>query len=270
MTTLAAWVSVDSRRPSACYLVSDSRISWPTGSAWDSAQKLFISSRFPDIFGYCGDVQFPTLALRQILDRIDEGLLFPTNALAIERNQRIAEELRSAYNDYPAHRSEESTIVHFARDGEGHEATFNFWRIDWSSAFPIRSTRIDLPMSSVLGVTLGSGWRVLIDRNEEWKNAQGRTARGVFGSFCEAISSGEDPRSGGPPQLVGLYPRGVGKLFGLIIDGQRYLAGAAVSDDANVDQFEWRNNLFERMDPRTMVRLDGAQPQPRPKMRAKP
>ncbi len=266
MTTLAAWVSVDSRRPSASYLISDSRISWPAGSDWDFGQKLFVSSRFPDIFGYCGDVQFPTLALRQIVDRIDQGLLLPASALAPERNRRISEELRKAYSGYPAHGAEQSTIVHFARDGEGSDANFSLWRIDWSSSSSIQSVQLELPTSSVLGLTLGSGWKVLIRRNEEWKEAQGRTARGVFSSFCEAISSGEDPRSGGPPQLVGLYPRGTGRLFGLIIDGHRYLAGTAVPDDANVDQFEWRNNLFERMDPRTLQRLDGAQPQPRPRI----
>jgi hypothetical protein len=264
VTTLAAWVSVDSRRPSACYLVSDSRISWPTGSGWDFGQKLFVSSRFPDIFGYCGDVQFPTLALRQIVDRVDQGLLLSAGALAAERNRRIVEELRVAYHWYPAHGSKPSTIVHFARDAEGNRANFSLWRLDWSKSSPIQSTQLELPTSSVFGVTLGSGWKVLIDRNEEWKKGQGRTARGVFSSFCDAISSGEDPRSGGPPQLVGLYPHGAGRLFGLIINGHRYLAGAAVPNDANVDQFEWRNNLFERMDPRTLRRLEGAQPQPRP------
>lgn len=265
MTTLAAWVSVDSRRPSACYLVSDSRISWPKGSGWNSGQKLFVSSRFPDVFGYCGDVQFPTLALRQSLDRVDQGLLLSDSALAWERNRILAEDLGRSYRGYPAHVSDQSTIVHFARDGEGRGANFSLWRIDWSKSSPIQSTQLELPASSVLGVTLGSGWKVLIHRNEEWKKAQGRTARGVFSSFCDAVSSGEDPRSGGPPQLVGLYPSGAGRLFGVIVDGQRYLAGTAVPHDANVDQFEWRNNLFERMDPRTLRRLDGAQPQPRPR-----
>jgi hypothetical protein len=266
VTTLAAWVSVDTDRPSACYLVSDSRISWPTGSGWDSGQKLFVSSRFPDIFGYCGDVQFRTLALRQVLDRVDKGLLLPDSALAPERNRIIAEELRSAYHGYPLHGPGQSTIVHFARDGKGRGVKFSLWRIDWSQSSPIRSTQLELPTSSVLGVALGSGWKVLIHRNEEWKKAQGRTARGVFSSFCDAISSGEDPRSGGPPQLVGLYPVWAARLFGVIIDGHLYLAGSAVRDDANLDDFEWRNNLFERMDPRTLRRLDGAQPQPRPRM----
>jgi hypothetical protein len=268
VTTLAAWVSVDSRRPSACYLVSDSRISWPDGSGWNFGQKLFVSSRFPDLFGYCGDVQFPTLALRQIVDRVDQGLLLSTDASAAERHRRIADELRTAYHNYPAHGSEPCTVVHFARDGEGNRANFSLWRLDWSKSSAMQSTHLELPTSSVVGLTLGSGWKVLIHRNEEWKKAQGRTARGVFGSFCDAISSGEDPRSGGPPQLVGLYPGGAGRLFGVIIDGKRYLAGAEVPDDANVDRFEWRNHLFERMDPTTLKRLDGAQPQPRPVIQA--
>ena len=157
-----------------------------------------------------------------------------------------------------------STILHFSRDGDGKNASFQLWRIDWSKASSIQSTRLNLPDTSVLGITLGSGWKVLIDRNEEWRKAQGRTARGVFSSFCDAISSGEDPRSGGPPQLVGLYPRGPGRLFGVVLNGQRYLAGASVPNDGNLDEFEWRNCLFERMDPRKLRRLDTAQPQPRP------
>jgi hypothetical protein len=115
-------------------------------------------------------------------------------------------------------------------------------------------------------VTLGSGWQVLIQRNEEWRKAQGRTSRGVFSSFCDAIVRGEDARSGGPPQLVGLYPRGPARLFGVIIGGQRYVAGKAVPVDADVESFEWRNDLFERMDPMTLRRLSDAQPQPRPRI----
>jgi hypothetical protein len=266
VTTLAAWASVDSRRTSACYLASDSRISWSTSSGWDSGQKLFVSSRFPDIFGYCGDVQFPTLALRQVLDRVDHGLLIPARASARERNERVVEELGRAYRGYPAHGSGQSTVVHFARDGERKDAAFALWRIDWSSSSPIESTPMELPTASVIGVALGSGCSVLIDRNEQWKKAQGRTARGVFSSFCEAIGSGKDRFTGGAPQLVGLYPTGAGKLFGVIINGQRYIAGAVAPDDADFDQFEWRNNLFERMNPRTLRRLDAAQPQPRPRM----
>jgi hypothetical protein len=265
VTTLAAWVSISNPRPSACYLVSDSRISWPDGGGWNSGQKLFASRRFPDVFGYCGDVQFPTLALHQAVDFLDRGLLVAGNASSPQRHRRVAAELSEAYRSYPAHIAEPSTIVHFARDGEDSRSQFYSWRLDWSRSSPIKSTEIDLPTTSVLGLTLGSGWKVLVHRSEEWKKSQGRTARGVFSSFCDAISSGEDPRSGGPPQLAGLYTSGVGRMFGVIVDARRYVAGNVVTDDADFDEIEWRNNLFERMNPRTLKRLDGAQPQPRPK-----
>ena len=246
--------------------MSDSRISWPTGIGWDCGQKLFVSSRFPDIFGYCGDVQFPTLALRQIVDRIDQRLILPNNAPASERNQKISQELQIAYDRYPAHGAQQSTILYFARDDDGRLARLNLLRMDWSRSSTVRSTRIALPTDSALGVTLGSGGPILIRRNEEWKKSQGRTSRGIFGSFCEAISSGDDPRSGGPPQLVGLYPRGEGRMFGIVMGDHKYLAGAIVPVDANINQFEWRNRLFERVDPVTFQRLEGAQPQPRPRI----
>jgi hypothetical protein len=256
--------------PSACYLVSDSRISWPNEAIWNSGQKLFASRRFPDVFGYCGDVQFPTLALNQVVDLLDWGVLVSAGASSTERHQKIAEALSNAYQSYPAHIAEPSSVVHFARDAEGKHSQFRLWRLDWSKSSPIKSTELELPSTSVLGLTLGTGWKVLVHRNEEWKKSQGRTARGVFSSFCDAIESGEDPRSGGAPQLVGLYTSGVGKMFGVIVGGVRYVAGNVVMDDTALDEIEWRNNLFERMNPRTLKRLEGAQQQPRPRGQSKP
>jgi hypothetical protein len=264
MTTLAAWVSVDSEKPSACYLMSDSRITWPNAH-WDAGQKLFFSTRFADIFGYSGDVQFPTLALRQVLDRMDQGLLFAADADSVLRHRSICAELEAAYHGYPAHGADQSTILHFSRDGVGRHAKFSLWKLDWSRNLAIRSSSLSLPTSSVIGETAGSGWRILIDRNEAWKEAQGRTARGVFSSFCDAVESGEDPGSAGPPQLVGLYPSFLSRLFGIVWRKGRYLAGSLVPDGAQLDQFEWRNCLFERVDPHTLERIDGAKPQPRPR-----
>lgn len=264
MTTLAAWVSVDSEKPSACYLVSDSRISW-NNNCWDSGQKLFVSTKFPDIFGYSGDVQFPTLALRQAIDRMDQGLLFASDADSALRHSMIHSELQTAYQRYPAHRAESSTILHFSREGTGKHARFSLWKFNWSASCDVRSTSLDLPTSSVIGEIAGSGWKTLIHRNEDWKKAQGRTARGVFSSFCDAIESGEDPCSAGPPQLVGLYPSFSSRMFGVVWRNSRYLAGKKVPALAQVNNFEWRNALFERLDPLTLQRLEGAQPQPRPR-----
>lgn len=264
MTTLAAWVSVDSEKHSACYLVSDSRISWANGH-WDSGQKLFISCRYPDVFGYSGDVQFPTLALRQVIDRMDQGLLFASDADSILRHNTILAELQAASSDYPAHPTSPSTILHFSREGAGKFARFRLWKLEWSQDSAIKSTSLDLPTDSVIGQTAGSGWKTLIHRNESWKKAQGRTARGIFSSFCDALESGEDPGSSGPPQLVGLYPNFPSRMFGVVWRQNRYLAGKLVPDSAQFDHLEWRNSLFERVNPWTLQRLEGAKPQPRPK-----
>ena len=263
MTTLAAWVSVDSEKVSACYLMSESRITWPNAH-WDAGQKLFVSAKFPDIFGYSGDVQFPTLALRQVLDRMDQGLLFAADADSTLRHRSSCTELETAYREYPAHGPNRSVILHFSRDGAGRHAKFSLWKLAWSRDFALQSTALSLPTASVIGETAGSGWKILIDRNEAWKKAQGRTARGVFSSFCDALESGEDPYSAGPPQLVGLYPSFPSRLFGIIWRSGRYLAGSLVPDNAQLDQVEWRNGLFERVNPHTLQRTEGAQRQPRP------
>ena len=161
MTTLAAWVSVDSEKLSACYLMSDSRITWPSAH-WDAGQKLFVSTKFADVFGYSGDVQFPTLALRQILDRMDQGLLFAPDASSTQRHRLICEELETAYSAYPAHGADQSTILHFSRDSSGKHAQFSLWKVEWSRDSAIRSTSLALPTSSVIGETAGSGWKVSV------------------------------------------------------------------------------------------------------------
>ena len=76
MTLLASWLAVDSRAPSAVYIMSDSRISWDNRAFFDYGKKVFGCKNYPDIFGYCGDVLFPSIVLNQIVDIADHGLLF--------------------------------------------------------------------------------------------------------------------------------------------------------------------------------------------------
>jgi hypothetical protein len=77
----------------------------------------------------------------------------------------------------------------------------------------------------------------------------GRTSRAVFSAFCDSFRSGTDSFSGGAPQLVGLYRKGVGESFGIIYQNARYLFGVpAGPDEAALMALEWRNELFERCD----------------------
>ena len=76
MTLLASWIGIDTHGPTSAYIVADSRISWEYKKYFDYGKKVFASNCFPEIFGYAGDVLFPSIALSQILEMIDSKLLF--------------------------------------------------------------------------------------------------------------------------------------------------------------------------------------------------
>ena len=85
MTSLLAWVGVDSRHLSSIYLASDSRISWGDVANWDFGRKLFASTKYPEIIGYVGDVLFPSLEPdRKILCRF-EALEHQVNGSEIDK-----------------------------------------------------------------------------------------------------------------------------------------------------------------------------------------
>jgi hypothetical protein len=75
MTSLASWIGIDSRGQSSIYIVSDSRISWGENAVWNYGRKVFASRTTPEIFGYCGDVLFPSMFLSQVVDSISIGQL---------------------------------------------------------------------------------------------------------------------------------------------------------------------------------------------------
>jgi hypothetical protein len=89
MTTLFSWLSVDNRGPSSIYIVSDSRITWgSSGKRWDSGRKVF-ATKSADIFGYCGEVLFPSLVLSQLGDLIDRDILWSSDCAAENRHSKI-------------------------------------------------------------------------------------------------------------------------------------------------------------------------------------
>ena len=59
MTMLVSWIGVDTHGPTSAYIAADSRISWDASNAFDFAKKVFAAKKYPEIFGYAGDVLFP-------------------------------------------------------------------------------------------------------------------------------------------------------------------------------------------------------------------
>jgi hypothetical protein len=265
MTSLAAWVAVDARAASSFYLISDSRISFEDGRPhFDSAQKLFASSGYPDLFGYCGYVDFPAFALPRALRLINEGRLFSDGDDADVRNAKFNAALKESFDTYPS--KKDFTILHAARSGDGMKSSFFLWSSGWSLEQGWITQRLELPVESAIVLSVGSGGRVTLQHNERWRHLLPRTSRSVFSAFVDALESGEDPKSGGALQLVGLYRNGGGgRYFGVIQDGKRFLMGKEIMEMEQCVHFEWRNKLFEPCDFRTLERLPSAQRHHRPK-----
>jgi hypothetical protein len=101
MTTLISWVGVDSRSASSVYIASDSRISWGSSNCWDTGRKVFASKIRPDVFGYCGDVLFPTQVLGQLIEQIDQSILFSHGEPFRSRAKIVKQALAASLGNIP-------------------------------------------------------------------------------------------------------------------------------------------------------------------------
>jgi hypothetical protein len=124
---------------------------------------------------------------------------------------------------------------------------------------------LPFPLKSGLVLAIGSGGGMIKEFYGRWNISEiGNTSRNVFSAFCDALKSAEDPRSGGAPQIVGFYREGSAKSFGVVFGNERYLFGLPVKPDAEWDQVEWRNELFERCNAESGLVLVDAQRHARP------
>jgi hypothetical protein len=68
---------------------------------WDSGRKLFASSATTDIFGYCGEVLFPSLALGQLDNLLSRRVLVETGENAADRHEVIRDVLERFVRNLP-------------------------------------------------------------------------------------------------------------------------------------------------------------------------
>lgn len=267
MTSLIAWLGVDSRGPSSFYLASDSRITWtPSNGSWDCGQKLFCGVDYPDLFGYAGDVVFPFIFLSQAIRLLPIRGSAAALLTAQERHETFLKMAVEALHLYPPERRNTFSFLHCVREHGGMASQFHLWRTDWSTLSGWTDSKVEMPAKSALVGALGSGEPAIISEDRRWRaTGIGGTSRAVFGSFCDALNSNQDLKSGGSPQLVGLYRKGNGNHFGIIHRQQCFVSGLPVSSKAAAGMaIEWRNHLFELCDPSSMSRASGAQRHARP------
>jgi len=269
VTSLVAWVGADSRGPASFYFASDSRISWQPSEKWDFARKLFASSRHPDILGYYGDVLFSSQDLSQVIDLVDADNLFDADATPELKFEEISTIFKKSYSTYPEKYRSRFAIIHCSRCNSGMSASFKLFELSWESVKGWQSREVQVPSKSGIVTVYGSGSERVKAWVERWNATKaGRTSRSVFSAFCDSLSSGGDPATGGAPQLVGVYRQGPAETFGVIYDGKRFLHGLCVDEAHHLDAVEWRNELFERCDWTTGLRLPGAQRHARPHIQA--
>lgn len=266
MTSLIAWIAVDSRGPASVYLASDSRITWARrDGAWDYARKLFACSKHPHILGYCGDVIVPTQTLSQIVDLIDSDLFLDPAEGNAGCVAKIASTVQRALDYYPGFAKQPFDVLHCSREGEGVGCNFHLTQLSFQPGSPPAIHTLPLPSGSGVVSVLGSGAASVQSNLDKWnKSVSGGTSRAVFSAFCDSVKSGADPASGGPPQVVGIWRMFPPKTFGAVWEQRRFFYGTEVNQILAVPAIQWFNERMEICDPVTLRRRDGAQPQPRP------
>lgn len=254
MTTFIAWVGVDSRGTSSVNFATDSRISWG-GSGhlhWDRARKTFSSTFSADIFAYVNDVMFPSMVLSQIVNVIDNGVLFGDEDGCEVRFDKVVEYIKNSHKLYPEEYHESFCIFHATRSGTGLDSDFSINTVGWdkkTTRWEIK--RLLIPSTSSAIIIDGSGKDTVSKWSKRWdSSSQGGTSRAIFSSFCNAVYSNEDKFTNGAPQIVSLYRKDFGKTIGFIDREKIFVSGAELPNPTNNSnsKIEWRNRYFERCD----------------------
>ncbi len=268
MTLLVCWAGIDTHGTSSLYMAADSRISWKAPAQFDYARKVFAFSKWPDVLGYCGDVLFPSIALSQIVELADAGLLFSDNFSPRQKFQAIVDKLNDLFRQYPALHSGLSenslSVVHGSRDPHNNKSFFSH-TIRWSEKKGWHGENKPMPTASGVLFSLGTGADEFTTNLKRYEGGPTKkTSRAVFHCFCDTLANTSETTVGGSPQLVGVIrkPMTPAITFGVISKGKRTFLGAHIDNLRNFDTVPWRNENFELCNGTTMQKLPTAQAQP--------
>ncbi|MEL7658292.1 MAG: hypothetical protein AAGU75_20550, partial [Bacillota bacterium] len=271
-TSFITWVGIDERAVSSVYFASDSRLSLSykdpnTGKTinnwlWDHGRKLFACQNFPDIFGYVGDVLFPSQILSELVDLIDTGVIFGTEDHPDKRMEKIISFLEEAAIGYPF--MDNVRIYYCSRvdinNRSSNRSWFRLFRLTFQN---------DKWNPDPIGISKEKSGELIIDGSgrsniqaslQKWKKSpQGNTSRSIFSAFCDGLETTTDPLSGGPPQLVGIHRKGMGQYFGVVYQKKSFFLGLPIKNAIKPEKIQWFDDLFQVADGKTKRRMVGAQ-----------
>lgn len=267
MTLIVSWIGVDDKKSkkkiASLYLASDSRYSWGNLGKYDNGVKVFRCLNAPEIFGFCGDVLFPSNLVSQLITQIDNGLFFSGSETSDVKSKKIANFISEAVKYYPiVVFNQNFTIIYGTRIADDFHL-FKYIHNYKTRAFDYEE--INLPLESGKVFSGGSGSEEFDKNYQSYENPKHNeygTSRGVYQCFVRTLINIKDKYSGGAPQIVGLYRKGNAVLFGSVITKKLYIYGQEFIQNTNAGNIEWRNENFERTNPETGKILDGAQRQP--------
>src|SRR5262249_33295354 len=148
-------------------------------------------------------------------------------------SRKVFESISEAFETYPKTGLREFSVIHGMRDGSGMHAKFLVCRSTWSYMGGWERHWIEVPRESQPICVLGSGSESVARWYDRWNRTKAsRTSRAVFSAFCDALASGEDPLSGGAPQIVRLYRQWSGSTLGVLWKGSGYVFGAQVKNES--------------------------------------
>ena len=208
------------------------------------------------------------MVLSQITEMADQGLLFSPQSSCKERFESIKEKLVHQFHKYPwmvdKITADILRVIHISRDLTNN-LKFEGRLIEWTRDKGWSGENIVMPRESDKLFVLGSGSKEFLTNFDRYRNGPDHgTSRCVFHCFCDTLFNIKDKNCGGAPQLVGIYrkPDSPAMTYGIIKEKQRYFLGARIDNNVDFTLVEWRNDLFELCDGKSMKRLEEAQFQP--------
>jgi len=266
VTLIVSWIGVDDKkdgkRIASIYISSDSRYTWGYSGKYDYGIKVFGSIKFPEIFGFCGDVLFPSTILGQIIPQIDNGILLDNSDNAEMKSNKIFSYIKTSLETYPKIFIDRGfTILH----GTRFEKSFKLFKIHHGVNEQLQKEEIPLGDISTKVFSGGSGASEFDNNWSQWeseKHNNYRTSRAVYHCLNKTLKDVKDLRTGGLPQIIGLYRNKNARLFGIVENDKKYIYGKESSEDIHSSSIEWRNGNFERMNPETLTIFEDAQRQP--------
>lgn len=260
MTSIIAWMAVDSRQPTALYFASDSRRTHVGGRiADDCTKKLYVPRNSVEIFAFSGDVGFASNSLEKLCRSIEADCIpLGLRTSPYGRTEWICDFLRPELSAAPVKPVYNTTILHGSRHSWGTTVSFTLHAFKvqiGSDRLEIEELSAELKQSSVIEIN-GSGEKHVQRAVDATIDATGDYSRAYFAGFCESVMSGKDPLSGGPVQLVGIGCKSCSQHFGVVLPHGAFYQG--IPCDEAKESVKWRNYRFEEVTHKGVL-LDGAQ-----------